>query len=53
MSLFSVVLYFVFASWGATWALMLIFVAVILAMGVVVNGFLLVGKLFGRKRADQ
>ena len=50
MSIISVGLYFVFASWAAAWALMLVFVAVILAMGAVVNGFLLVGKLFGGKR---
>jgi len=50
MSIISVGLYFVFASWAATWALMLVFVAVILAIGAVVNGFLLVGKLFGGKR---
>jgi hypothetical protein len=50
MSIISVGLYFVFASWAATWALMLVFVAVILAIGAVINGFLSVGKLFGGKR---
>jgi hypothetical protein len=53
MSIISVGLYFVFASWAATWALMLVFVAVILAMGAVVNGFLFVGKLFGGKRWES
>jgi hypothetical protein len=53
MSIMSVALYFVFASGAATWVLMLAFVAVILSIGAVVNGFLWVGKLFGGKRSES